>query len=67
MKANDTLRSGADNETTGRNVASDGQAEYLVLGSRNTGGEVAAGNLYRERYQTLPLPVSLTKEISHLH
>ena len=39
-EANDTGRSGAGDETTGRNVTSDGEADHLVSGSGDWGSAV---------------------------
>ena len=41
-EANETGRSGAGDETTGRNVASDGQADHLVSGGRDSGDQLPA-------------------------
>jgi len=40
--ANDTGRSGAGDETTGRNVMSDGEADHLVSGSGDPGDQLPA-------------------------
>jgi len=41
-EANDTGRSGAGDETTGRNVTSNGQADNVVSGSGDTGDQLPA-------------------------
>ena len=41
-EANDVGRSGACDETTGRNVASDGEADHLVPGGGVAGNQLPA-------------------------